>query len=133
METWRNRLEGVFVSFCDVTESVILSDRYRGVTVRSSREDKKKGIFGYKRFLFPLIKASFIGSTLVVKIKKTQESTPIILVMPKKNNRDKENIVLLPVVSPLSRRGHPKFDSPRLCFFVLGNHTGSTGPGPATT
>ena len=25
--------------------------------------------------------------TLVVKIKKTQESTPIILVMPKKNNR----------------------------------------------
>ncbi len=37
------------------------------------------------------------GSTLVVKIKKTQES---ILVMPKKNNRDKENIILLPVVPP---------------------------------
>jgi hypothetical protein len=27
------------------------------------------------------------GSTLVVKIKKTQESTPSISVMPKKNNR----------------------------------------------
>ncbi len=45
---------------------------------------------------------SFVWSTLVVKIKKTQEYTPSILVMPKKNNRDKENIVLLPVASPLS-------------------------------
>jgi hypothetical protein len=34
------------------------------------------------------------GSTLVVKIKKTQESTPSISVMPKKNNRDKENTIL---------------------------------------
>jgi hypothetical protein len=37
----------VSVIQCDVTGSVILSDRYRGVTVR----DKKKGIFGYKWFL----------------------------------------------------------------------------------
>ena len=36
----------------------------------------------------------FVWSTLVVKIKKTQESTPSVLVMPKKNNRDKENIIL---------------------------------------
>ena len=30
----------------------------------------------------------------VVKIKKTQESTPSVPVMPKKNNRDEENIIL---------------------------------------
>ncbi len=39
------------------------------------------------------------GSTLVVKIKKTQESTPSIL---KRITEDKENTILLPVVSPLS-------------------------------
>ena len=39
------------------------------------------------------------GSTLVVKIKKTQESTPIIL---KRITEDKENIILLPVDYPLS-------------------------------
>ena len=38
-------------------------------------------------------------STLVVKIKKTQESTPIIL---KRITEDKENIILLPVDYPLS-------------------------------
>ena len=30
----------------------------------------------------------------VVKIKKTQESTPSVPVMPKKNNRDEENMIL---------------------------------------
>ena len=39
---------------CDVTESVIPSGRYRGVTVLSC-EMKRRG-FGYKRSLFPLIK-----------------------------------------------------------------------------
>ncbi len=39
------------------------------------------------------------GSTVVVKIKKTQESTPSVL---KRITEDKENIILLPVVSPLS-------------------------------
>ncbi len=39
------------------------------------------------------------GSTLVVKIKKRQESTPSIL---KRITEDKENTILLPVVSPLS-------------------------------
>jgi hypothetical protein len=47
------------------------------------------------------------GSTLVVKIKKTQESTPSVPVMPKKNNRDKKNIVLLPVASTVSRCHRP--------------------------
>ena len=42
------------------------------------------------------------GSTLVVKIKKTQESTPSVL---KRITEDKENIVLPPVVSPLSPPG----------------------------
>jgi len=41
------------------------------------------------------------GSTLVVKIKKTQESTPRFL---KRITEDKENITLLPVDSPLSSR-----------------------------
>jgi hypothetical protein len=45
------------------------------------------------------------ASTLVVKIKKTQESTPSVpihySVMPKKNNEDVENIILLPVDSGL--------------------------------
>jgi len=36
----------------------------------------------------------FVWSTLVVKIKKTQESTPSFL---KKITEDKENIILLPV------------------------------------
>ena len=38
------------------------------------------------------------GSTLVVKIKKTQESTPRFL---KRITEVKENIILLPVDSPL--------------------------------
>ena len=62
--------------------------------------------FGIEGCLFLLF-----GSTLVVKISKTQESTPSVPVMPKKNNRDKENIILpllLPVVSP-SRHGGRSF------------------------
>jgi hypothetical protein len=41
-------------------------------------------------------------STLVVKIKKTQESTPSVLVSQKRITEDKENIILPPVDSPLS-------------------------------
>ncbi len=41
----------------------------------------------------------FVWSTLVVKIQKMQESTPIIL---KRITEDKEDIILLPVASPLS-------------------------------
>jgi hypothetical protein len=60
------------------------------------------------------------GSTLVVKIKKTQESTPSVLVMPKKNNRDKENIILpfftTGRLGPLvQRRGPNRLEFPR-CF-----------------
>ena len=44
---------------CDVTESVIPSGRYRGVTVLSC-EMKRRG-FGYKRSLFPLIKGVLLS------------------------------------------------------------------------
>jgi hypothetical protein len=64
------------------------------------------------------------GSTFVVKIKKTQESTPSISVMPKKNNCDKENIILLPVASSLSVRGV----TPRWYAFV----PNARGPREAT-
>jgi hypothetical protein len=60
------------------------------------------------------------GSTLVVKIKKTQESTPSISVMPKKNNRDKENISLLPVVSPLSSQRTNLKSEVSVCLRRLG-------------
>jgi hypothetical protein len=43
----------------------------------------------------------FVWSTLVVKIQKMQESTLIIL---KRITEDKEDIILLPVASPLSTR-----------------------------
>ncbi len=50
------------------------------------------------------------GSTLVVKIKKTQESTPIIL---KRITEDKENIILLPVDYPLSAMPPSLFNGTR--------------------
>jgi hypothetical protein len=42
--------------------------------------DKKKGIFGYKRFLFPLIKlvcSSFMSSSVLHKIAVREEVVPV--------------------------------------------------------
>ena len=47
---------------------------------RYAREDKKKGIFGYKRFLFPLIKpvcSSFMSSGVPHKIAALEEAVPV--------------------------------------------------------
>ena len=55
-----------------------------------------KRILGAKPYIFATLQF-FCPATNVVKIKKTQESTPMISVM---NNRDKENKVLLHVSSP---------------------------------
>ena len=49
--------------------------------------------------LYTPVHHQWTNSVLCVKIKKTQESTPIIL---KRITEDKENIILLPVVTPLS-------------------------------
>jgi len=47
---------------------------------RYAREDKKKGIFGYKRFLFPLIKlvcSSSMSSSVPHKIAAREEAVPV--------------------------------------------------------
>ena len=47
---------------------------------RYAREDKKKGIFGYKRFLVPLIKlvcSSFMSSSVPHKIAALEEAVPV--------------------------------------------------------
>ena len=47
---------------------------------RYAREDKKKGIFGYKRFLVPLIKlvcSSFMSSSVPHKIAARKEAVPV--------------------------------------------------------
>ncbi len=44
----------------------------------------------------------FVWSTLVVKIKKTQESTPSVI---KESNEDKENIILLQPIPADMRKG----------------------------
>ena len=47
---------------------------------RYAREDKKKGIFGYKRFLFPLIKpvcSSFMSSSVPHEIAAHEEAVPV--------------------------------------------------------
>ncbi len=47
---------------------------------RYAREDKKKGIFGYKRFLFPLIKlvcSSSMSSSVPHKIAALKEAVPV--------------------------------------------------------
>ncbi len=47
---------------------------------RYARENKKKGIFGYKRFLFPLIKpvcSSSILSSVPHKIATLEEAVPV--------------------------------------------------------
>jgi hypothetical protein len=70
---------------------------------------RKSILFEPKTFLRLFEKIDFTPFSLVfrpnlsvVKIKKTQESTPIIF---KRITEDKENIVLLPVVTPLSKFG----------------------------
>ena len=47
---------------------------------RYAREDKKKGIFGYKRFCFPLIKlvcSSSMSSSVPHKIAAREEAVPV--------------------------------------------------------
>ena len=47
---------------------------------RYAREDKKKGIFGYKRFLFPLIKlvcSSFMMSSVPHEIAAHEGAVPV--------------------------------------------------------
>jgi hypothetical protein len=62
-----------------VTGSVIMSDRYRGVTVPSC-EIKRGGFSGTKGFLFPLIKpvcSSFMMSSVPHEIAAHEGAVPV--------------------------------------------------------
>jgi hypothetical protein len=94
-------LYAAFIKRFHQTSGLTTSQSHRGVVVWTKNQHacaKTRGSFVDRGYVLPVSLRGCLfllfGSTLVVKIKKTQESTPIILVMPKKNNRDKEKIIL---------------------------------------